>query len=146
MQRTSAAEADFDPLQVAQGPVIDTHTNAHALCGHLRNLTDTQLDALAATRGVVCVAFVPEFIMGDPSQASLDGVLDHIDYVVRRIGVDHVGVGSDFDGYDGVTWGLEDVSRLPALTAGLAARGYGEASVRKVLGLNLLRVFQQVVG
>jgi membrane dipeptidase len=133
-----------DVLGTAQGPVIDTHANAHALCGHRRNLTDAQLDALAATGGVVCVAFVPDFIAGDPSQASLDGVLDHIDYIVRRIGVDHVGIGCDFDGYDGVTQGLEDVSRLPVLTAGLAARGYDEASVRKILGLNLLRVFRRV--
>ena len=102
--------------------------------------------ALAATGGVVCVAFVPDFIAGNPSEACLDGVLDHIDYVVRRIGVDHVGIGSDFDGYDGVTLGLEDVSCLPSLTARLAARGYDGASMGKILGLNLLRVFRQVVG
>ena len=135
-----------DVLQVAQGPVIDTHANAHALCGHRRNLTDTQLDVLAATGGVVCVAFVPDFIADDPSQASLDGLLDHIDYVVCRIGVDHVGIGSDFDGYDGVTRDLEDVSRLPSLTAGLAARGYDQSAKRKILGLNLLRVYRQVAG
>ena len=135
-----------DVLQVAQGPVVDSHANASTLCGHRRNLSDAQLDAVAATGGVVCVAFAPKFITPDGLKASLDGVLDHIDYIVRRIGVDHVGLGSDFDGYKEVTPGLEDVTRLPALTAGLVARGYEEASVRKILGLNLLRVYRQVVG
>ncbi len=135
-----------DVLRAAQGPVIDSHANAYALCRHRRNLTDLQLDALAANGGVVCVTFVPEFIARSESGSSLEGVLDHIDHIVRRIGVDHVGLGSDFDGYQGVTWGLEDVSHLPALTAGLMARGYDESSVRQILGLNLLRVFRQVVG
>lgn len=135
-----------DVLQIAQGPVIDTHANAHALCSHRRNLTDAQLDALAASGGVVCVAFVPVFIADQPAGASLEGVLDHVDYIVRCIGVDHVGIGSDFDGYDEVTLGLEDVSHFPALTAGLAARGYDPISIRKILGLNLLRVFRQVAG
>jgi membrane dipeptidase len=135
-----------DVLQVAEGPVIDSHANAHALCSHRRNLNDAQLDALAKAGGVVCVAFVPKFITAEEGQASLEGVLDHIDHIVRRVGIDHVGIGSDFDGYDGVTRGLEDVSRLPALTAGLLRRGYDEAAVRKILGLNLLRVFRQVAG
>jgi membrane dipeptidase len=135
-----------DVLQIAQGPVIDSHANAYTLCSYRRNLTDAQLDAVAAKGGLVCVAFVPDFITADKSQSSLDGVLDHIDYIVGRIGVDHVGIGSDFDGYEGVTQGMEDMSHLPALTAGLVERGYDEISVRKILGLNLLRVFRQVVG
>jgi membrane dipeptidase len=135
-----------DVLQATQGPIIDSHANAHALCSHRRNLTDAQLDAVAANGGVVCVAFVPKFITQDETQSNLEGVLNHIDYIVRRIGVDHVGLGSDFDGYQGVTRGLEDVSHLPALTAGLVVRGYDKASVRQILGLNLLRVFRQVVG
>jgi membrane dipeptidase len=135
-----------DVLEIVDGPIIDSHANAHALCAHRRNLTDAQLDALAATGGVVCVAFVPGFITQDKSKASLDGVLDHIDYIARRIGNDHIGIGSDFDGYDGITQGLEDVTHFPALTAGLAARGYDEQSIRQILGLNLLRVFGQVAG
>jgi membrane dipeptidase len=135
-----------DVLQIAQAPVIDSHANAYRLCSHRRNLTDPQLDAVAANGGVVCVTFVPKFITQGGSGSNLQGVLNHIDHIVRRIGVDHVGLGSDFDGYEGVTQGLEDVSHLPALTAGLMARGYDETSVRKILGLNLSRVFRQVVG
>ena len=135
-----------DVLEVAQGPVIDSHANAYALCGHPRNLSDAQLEAVADSGGVVCVVFVPKFITPGAAQASLDGLLDHIDYIAGRIGVDHVGLGSDFDGYEGETLGLEDASCLPRLTAGLVARGYDETSVRQILGLNLLRVFEQVAG
>ena len=116
------------------------------MCAHRRNLTDVQLDALAASGGVVCVTFVPGFITDSPAEASLERLLDHIDYMVHRIGVEHVGIGSDFEGYDGVTRGLEDVTRLSALTAGLAGRGYDALAIRGILGLNLLRVFRQVVG
>ncbi len=135
-----------DVLEMAEGPVIASHANAYALCAHRRNLTDAQLDALAATGGVVCVTFVPGFITDSPAEASLERLLDHIDYIVHRIGVEHVGIGSDFEGYDGMTQGLEDVTRLPALTTGLAARGYDALAIRRILGLNLLRVFRQVVG
>jgi membrane dipeptidase len=133
-------------LGLADGPVIDSHTAAYALCPHRRNLTDAQLDAVAATGGVVCIAFVPDFLHADKSRASLEDALDHVDYVVKRIGVDHVGIGSDFDGYELVTRGLEDVSHLPALTAGLIARGYDASAARYILGMNLLRVFRQIAG
>ena len=135
-----------DVLEMTEGPVIASHANAYALCAHRRNLTDAQLDALAATGGVVCVTFVPGFITESPTEASLERLLDHIDYMVHCMGVEHVGIGSDFEGYDGVTRGLEDVTRLPALTAGLAGRGYDALAIRGILGLNLLRVFRQVVG
>jgi membrane dipeptidase len=73
---------------------------------------------------------------------SISRVLDHIDHVVQVAGVDHVGLGSDFDGFSVTPEGLEDVSRLPRITAGLLARGYSEEDVRKILGRNFMRVFQ----
>lgn len=73
-------------------------------------------------------------------------VVDHIDYLVKLVGIDHVGIGSDFDGMTGPPVGLEDSSKLPNITAELSARGYAEAAIRKVLGENFLRVFEQVCG
>jgi membrane dipeptidase len=77
--------------------------------------------------------------------ASLDDVLDQIDYVVDLVGIDHVGIGSDFDGGgDTLPTGLKDVSTYPNLIRGLFERGYGEAEIRKILGENLLRVWSEV--
>lgn len=140
-----AAPGVADVLHLAEGPVIASHANAYALCPHPRNLSDAQLEGIARCGGVVCVTFVPAFITPVPEQASLERLLDHIDYIAQRIGSEHIGIGSDFDGYDGVTLGLEDATHLPALTAGLIQRGYSMTAIRNILGGNLLRVFRQVI-
>jgi membrane dipeptidase len=136
-----------DVVEASSQPIIASHSNAYALCAHPRNLNDEQLLAVARKGGVVCVVFVPSFITPDRKEASLEKLLDHIDHIARVARIDHVGLGSDFDGFDPPPpVGLEDVTHLPGITAGLVRRGYSEADVRKVLGENLLRVFRQVVG
>jgi len=135
-----------DVLALSKAPVVASHANARALCAHPRNLTDEQLEGIAASGGLVAVTYVPDFLSQGGQQASLEKVLDHVDYIVGRIGVEHVGLGSDFDGFGGVLPGLEDVSRLPHLTAGLVARGYSDEHVSQILGGNYLRVFRQVCG
>jgi membrane dipeptidase len=135
-----------DVLELSEAPVVASHANARALCDHFRNLTDDQLEGIAASGGLAAVTYVPAFLASPPQDASLEQVLDHVDHIVKTIGVDHVGLGSDFDGFGGVLPGLEDVSHLPALTAGLVARGYSDEKVVKILGGNYLRVFRQVAG
>ena len=135
-----------DVLALSEAPVIASHANARALCDNPRNLTDEQLEGIAASGGLVGVAYVPSFLSQDAQAASRERVLDHIDYLAKTIGVDHVGLGSDFDGFNGVLPGLEDASCLPALTSGLVARGYTDEKASKILGSNWLRVFRQVAG
>jgi len=136
-----------DVLEASTAPIVASHSNAHALCPDARNLTDEQLAGVARTGGVVGVTFVPAFIDQDEEQASLNRLLYHIDHIVGVAGIDHVGLGSDFDGFGPQSpQGLEDVTCMPGITAGLVERGYSTDDVRKILGLNFLRVFRAVAG
>ena len=88
------------------------------------------------------VTFVPSFV-SEGDEATLSDVADHIDHVRLTAGVDHVGIGSDFDGIDSTPIGLEDVSTFPALFAELSRRGWTEHDLRKLAGENLLRVMRE---
>ena len=131
----------WDVAQAAQAPFMATHSCCRALCDHPRNLRDEQLRALAEKGGVVAITFVPDFI--DAHNPTFDGLLDHIEHAVAVAGIDHVGLGSDFDG-GGLL--LEDATCLPDIAVGLAKRGYEEVDIRKILGANQLRFLQQVIG
>lgn len=136
-----------DVLQIAERPVVATHANARGLHDHPRNLSDRQLDAIASTGGVIGVVAVPPFLGRYETVAPADAWFDHLDYIVARVGVDHVGIGMDFDGVGAMrTEGLETVAELPAITRGLLERGYEPSDVTKILGGNFLRVFDAVFG
>jgi membrane dipeptidase len=90
--------------------------------------------------------FLSGYLKMNPTAATLDDVIAHIDHVVKVAGIDHVGIGSDFDGISSVPAGLEDVSKMPYLTAALLRKGYKEADLRKILGGNHLRVLRAVTG
>lgn len=139
------SEAGFyDVLEHSRGPVVASHSNARAVCDHPRNLTDSQIRALAARGGVMGINFCPDFLcQGRP--ATVDDVVRHVDHVASLVGIEHVGLGSDYDGIKATPLGLEDVRRLPALTKALLARGYSEAAIRAVLGENVRRVLREVL-
>ncbi len=133
----------WDVLEASEQPVIASHSNARAMCDHPRNLDDDQIKALAAAGGVMGMNFAPAFLRAD-GKATLQDVIRHISYIAELVGPDHVGLGSDFDGIRNTPRGLEDVSRLPALTEALLEHGFSPAEVRKILGENFLRVMDQV--
>jgi len=135
-------------FEIYDGPVVVSHGNAKAVCNHRRNLTDAQLEQLARSGGVIGVTFVPSFIAPNREDATLERLLDHVDHIVKVAGIDHVGLGSDWDGIgDPLSPTFpQHVGDTPAITAGLLRRGYSEADVRKFLGENWMRVFQQVAG
>ena len=133
-----------DILATSKNPIIASHSGAAAIRNHYRNLTDSQIRAIAARGGVIGVVFYPPFLVSSGT-AKLDDVVRHLDYIKNLVGVDYVAIGSDFDGMDGsAPVGLEDVSRFPALTEALLQKGYTEQDLRKILGQNFMRVFRAV--
>ncbi len=131
----------YDALAVTEAPVILSHSSVRALTDNARNITDDMLRALAENGGVIMINFFPKYVaQNGNTDASVADLLDHIDHAVAIAGIDHVGLGSDFDGVPNLPRGMEDVTKLPYLTYGLLKRGYSEGDVRKILGGNTLRV------
>jgi membrane dipeptidase len=133
----------YDALTIYSKPVLVTHANARALCNHRRNLDDNQLKALADNGGIIGINQIPEFIKED-GKPVLNDLLDHVVYISDLIGVEHVALGSDFDGSDMVLMqGVEEYSRWPQLLAG---RGFTPAETNMILNENALRVIKAVLG
>jgi membrane dipeptidase len=176
----TAAETMRDAFDVAEAPVIYSHSSARALCDHPRNVPDEMLARLPGNNGVCMVTFVPAFVSqqcreweqelaaemerrGEDTmdrasraaakqeyarahpapRATLAQVADHVEHVRAVAGVDHVGLGGDFDGTDDLPDGLADVSCYPALIAGLLDRGWSEQDCARLAGGNVLRVMRE---
>ncbi len=170
-----------DALALSKAPVVFSHSGAHAIAPHARNLKDDTLKAVAKNGGVVLVNFYAGFLSAESVKAyetrtkdaalfrkqfktdaefqaalgpwlkdhplpttSVANVVDHIDHIAKTAGVDHVGLGSNFDGIVSVPKHLEDVSCFPHVTQELLNRGYKEEDIKKILGGNTLRVLKDI--
>jgi membrane dipeptidase len=134
----------WDVMEISKAPVVASHSNSRAVCPHPRNMTDDMIKALAERRGVIGMNFAPDFI--HPKTPSVETLVDHIDHIIDLVGPEHVGLGSDFDGIPDTPRGLEDASKMPALTEELVKREYSEDYIRLILGGNHLRLIKKVVG
>ena len=137
-------EGFWDVLELTKNPIIASHSNSRVVCNHPRNMTDEMITALAENGGVMGMNFAPSFV--HPKDATLEGIVDHIDHIVDLVGSDHVGLGSDYDGIPSTPKGLEDVTNMPDITRELVKREYTREDIEKILGGNHLRLFKQVIG
>ena len=159
-------ETFWDVLEVSEAPVVASHSSCRDLSNHPRNMNDEMIRGLAKQGGVIQITFVDQFLdvehhaareasiekVSSGGEAETDRepippvnwerIVDHIDHAVQVAGVDHVGLGSDFDGAD-MPRGMEDVSFLPKITRELLKRGYDESQIRRILGENTLRILHQ---
>ena len=129
----------YDALNISSKPIVCSHSSARALCDHPRNLTDDQMRALAAKGGVAQTTIYHGFLRQDSEACILD-VMEHLEHAIQVIGIDHVGLGTDFDG-DGGVRGLADASELINFTKQLLRRRYSEEDIQKIWGGNFLRVY-----
>ena len=135
-----ASEKSFwDALECSSKPIICSHSSSRALCDHTRNLTDDQMRALARSGGVAQVCLYSGFLKKD-GNATVEDAVRHIMHMIDVMGVDHVGIGSDFDGGGGLP-GLEDASWFISLTEHLMAEGLSDSDLSLVWGANFLKVW-----
>lgn len=138
----------WDIARLSDAPLVASHSNAHALCASSRNLTDRQLGAIRETGGLVGVNYAVSFLRADGKRVAatpLDTVVDHVAYLVERLGEDGVGLGSDFDGAM-IPEGLKSVAGLPNLVAAMRARQFGEPLIEKICFENWMRVLARTWG
>ncbi len=142
-------ETFWAAIRIAKAPIIASHSSARALADQRRNLSDDMLRAIAKNGGVVMVNFWPQFLSNEYAQARagqrpkvpLAAIVDHIDHIVKIAGIDHVGLGSDFDGVPTLPDDLGGIEGLPKITLELVRRGYSDEDILKILGESFLRAF-----
>tara|TARA_B100000674_G_scaffold342350_1_gene286300 strand:- start:532 stop:1602 length:1071 start_codon:yes stop_codon:yes gene_type:complete len=137
-------EAIRQMAELSKAPIIASHSSARSLRDHPRNVDDEQLNWIKENGGVIQTTALGSFLTDrkDPPP-NMDDFMDHIDYMVEKIGIDHVGISSDFDGGGGII-GWEDASETMNVTSALRDRGYSESEIAKLWGGNLLRVLDEV--
>ena len=136
--------AFYEVLELSSRTPVMTHTAVCSLCPQWRCMTDDQIRALADAGGVMGIAFVPKFV--HPEEASVDRFVEHICYVAELVGIDHVGIGTDFDGMGEMVPIIPDPTGLVNLTQAMLAHGLSEEEIMKVWGGNFLRVLRENIG
>lgn len=138
----ASEESFYQAIEASSTPIVCSHSSCRALCNHPRNLTDEQLRTLAACGGVAQITIYNGFLKEDET-AALPDVVRHIKHAIEIAGIDHVGIGTDFDGDGGIP-GCANASELINLTRALISEGLMQDELQKIWGGNFLRVMQQV--
>lgn len=138
----------YDVLKYTKVPFVASHSNARAICGHVRNLTDDMIKQLANRGGVTGINLYPYFltdeIKGQPTIGTIDAIIAHIKHIVQVGGYECVGLGTDFDGIEGHDE-IKDASYMPYIEAALSKAGFTEGQIEKIFSKNVLRVYEEIL-
>jgi membrane dipeptidase len=131
----------WDVSEISKYPLVATHSNAKSICDHPRNLSDMQIKAIADSEGVIGINFCPSFLMND-KKANIEDVFKHINYIKNLVGVEHVGLGTDYDGISELPEGLEHIGKLNMLQQLMKDKGYSEREIDAISFKNMKRVLK----
>lgn len=133
----------YEVIELSEKPIVASHSNARGVCGNPRNLTDDMMKKLAENGGVMGMNYAKQFMHDDgrKGRETIACVVEHAKYIKRKIGVDHIALGSDFDGID-VDIELKDASKMPLLIEAFSRAGFTDEEIEKITYQNALRVFQ----
>ncbi len=131
----------WDTIKISNQPIIASHSNCFSLCKHPRNLKDEQIKALAKNNGLICITFESEFL----GENDIKGVIKHIKYACNLVGTDYVGIGSDFDGMNNVSKGLENVDMWNNIEVLLDKEGFSKKDIEKIMGENVKKILYNVL-
>lgn len=138
----------YDVLQYTKAPFVASHSNARAVCSHIRNLTDDMIKQLANRGGVTGINLYPFFLVnevhGQPTIGTIDSIVTHIKHIVNVGGYDCIGLGTDFDGIEGHDE-IKDASYMPLLEDALTKAGFTEGQIEKIFSKNVLRVYEEIL-
>ncbi len=141
----SSLKTFYDVMDISNDNVVATHSCVYKICNHLRNLRDEQIKLISQKNGIIGICFCKEFL--SKKKANVLDIVKHIDYVVNLVGIDYVGIGSDFDGINknDLPEGIKDVTNIDLIERELYKIGYKENDVDKIMGENWIRVLNNIM-
>ena len=134
----------WDVMELTEQPVIVSHSNAKKICNHRRNLTDAQIQAVRDNKGVIGINLYPHFL-NETGTASLKDVISHIEHIAGIAGIEHIGMGADFDGIECTPEDIKGVQDIHKIFDELAKLNYPPEFIERLAGLNFLRVIKEVL-
>jgi len=135
----------WDVIKYSKKPIVASHSNASSICDHPRNLNDEQIKAIAEKQGLIGINFYPLFL-NNSHKAEVSDIIKHIRYIKDLVGINHIGLGTDYDGISVTPVGLEDISKIGLLYSELVARGFTVKELSKFFYKNWLNLFKNILG
>ena len=132
----------YDVIELSKKPIVCSHSCSRSICNHVRNMTDDMLLKLKENGGVVGINYCHDFIKDSDECASIKDIVKHIVYIKNLIGIDYIGLGSDFDGIENDNIELKDASLMPLLIEELQRQNFTNEEIEKITYKNVLRVFK----